>query len=315
MRYSQVVGPRRSAVVDVPDPVAGPGQVLVRAQACGVCASDREAWSAHSGPEPKRLGHEVTGTVVATGNGASRWRPGDRVTGFGGPGYAELVVLDATRLLAVPAGLDAEAALGEPLACQAEAFLRTPLKAGDRAVVVGLGYMGLGFLQMARLRGPSALVGVDLSLTAREAALALGADEAYHPDELPESYASSSNASPALDPRFQVVVEATGSAAGLELAGKLTAPDGALVVLGYHASGPRLLDLALWYKSVTIINGYTPNRARLMDALSWGLRMLGERRITYAPLITHRFGLDGVDAAFELFDQRPPGFIKAVISP
>jgi threonine dehydrogenase-like Zn-dependent dehydrogenase len=111
------------------------------------------------------------------------------------------------------------------------------------------------------------------------------------------------------------VVEATGSAKGLALASELAAPDGTLVVLGYHASGPRNLDLSLWYRSVTIVNGYSDNRARRLDAMSRGLGLIAQRRITFAPLVTHRFSLDEVDAAFRLFEDRPAGFLKAVIVP
>ncbi|MGO9658269.1 MAG: hypothetical protein ACLP7F_07905, partial [Acidimicrobiales bacterium] len=57
---------------------------------------------------------------------------------------------------------------------------------------------------------------------------------------------------------------------GLALASQLAAPDGTLVVLGYHASRPRNLDLSLWYRSVTIVNGYSDNRARRLDAMSRG---------------------------------------------
>lgn len=315
MRVSQVVGPGKSEVVAVPDPIPGEGEVLVRIEASGVCASDREAWGGHDGAEPRRLGHEVTGTVVAVGEKSFLWSVGDRVTGFGGPGYAEYAVMQSGRLQLVPDGIASEAALGEPLACQAETFLRTPIRPASRIGVVGLGYMGLGYLQMAKLTGPAALIGVDLEDNGRQMASLLGASEVYHPDELPDGYRGTSNVRQALDPRCDVVLEATGTAGGLALAGEMVAPEGVLVILGYHASGPRQLDLSLWYKGATIINGYTGNRARLMEALSWGLGKIAERRISYAPMITHRFGLDEVDVAFRLFEQRPAGFVKAVICP
>jgi threonine dehydrogenase-like Zn-dependent dehydrogenase len=234
---------------------------------------------------------------------------------MGGPGYADLVVMEAGNLLPLPAGVRDEEALGEPLACQGEAFARTPFRAHDRVAVVGLGYMGLGFLQLAHLTDPSALIGVDLIEGRRNLALALGATESYHPDQVPGGYRSSANTTFPLDGRCNVVVEATGSAKGLALASELAAPDGTLVVLGYHASGPLNLDLSLWYRSVTIVNGYSDNRARRLDAMSRGLELIAQRRITFAPLITHRFSLNEVDAAFRLFEERPAGFLKAVIVP
>jgi len=66
---------------------------------------------------------------------------------------------------------------------------------------------------------------------------------------------------------------------------------------------------------VTVVNGYTGNSQRRLDAMANGLRLVGERRVNFGRLITHRFGLDDVDTAFGLFDERPAGFLKAVITP
>ncbi|MCW2879810.1 MAG: Threonine dehydrogenase, partial [Sphaerisporangium sp.] len=61
--------------------------------------------------------------------------------------------------------------------------------------------------------------------------------------------------------------------------------------------------------------GFSPQRGRMMAAMAEGLDLVAGRRFTYAPLITHRFGLDQVDAAFGLMEDREPGFVKSVIIP
>ena len=160
MRYSELVGPERSAVVEGPDPGPRPGEVLVRVTACGVCASELHPWVEGAGA-PRRLGHEPVGVVAAVGPGVDRFREGDRVTGLFKQAYAECVLADATNLLPVPAGLPDEAALGEPLACLINAQRRTPVALADKVALVGLGYMGLGMLQLLKLRGPSLVVAID----------------------------------------------------------------------------------------------------------------------------------------------------------
>lgn len=312
MRISQVTGPRHSEVVEEADPIPGPGQVVVEVVASGVCTSDITPWT--TGPSngaPIRLGHEVVGRIVSTGPGAGRWHAGDLVTGLGGHGFASHTVMDANALLPVPAGLDPAHALGEPIAVLEEALSRSGIQAGSRIAVVGLGFMGLGLLQLARTRLPGLVIGVDPSAAARGRALTLGADLVFAPDEVPAEYRSQTD--PAHEARADVVLEATGVTPGLETAGTLVRPFGTLSVVGYHHSGTAMMDMDLWYKGVTIVNGFCPERPRTIAAMEQALHLLGERRVSLEPLITHRFTLDEVDAAFETMTSRDPEFVKGVV--
>ena len=321
MRISQVVTPRASAVSAVSDPEPADDQVLVEVLASGVCTSDLAVW--RSGPQgrdgrPVWLGHEITGRVVARGQRAQQWAPGDVVTGLGEHGFASMAVLNAAHVLPVPAGIEPALALGEPVADLAEALSRTPVTAGARVAVVGLGFMGLGLVQLVRDQAPGLLIGVDPIPAARQRALDLGADLAYAPDEMPAGYGSDAGTGQgdrSYDRRADVVLEATGVTPGLVTAGTLVRPYGTLCVVGYHHSGDALMDMSLWYKAVTIINGFCPDRTRLMRAMSHALDLIASRRFTLAPLITHRFGLDQVDEAYELMDSRADGFVKAVVVP
>ncbi len=312
MLVSQVVAPRRSEIVEMDDPVPGPHEIVVDVLASGVCTSDRKPWRELATREtPIRLGHEMVGRVSAVGSDASAWRLGDVVTGLGGNGFATRALMDADSILPVPAGLPVEHVIGEPLADLEEAISRTPLHAGDRVAVVGLGFMGLGLLQLALHRIPSLVVAVDPSPAARKRALELGADEAYHPDELPANYTSDRGVSG--DQRMDVVLEAAGVTSALEASASLVRNYGTVCVVGYHHSGTAPMDMNLWYKGATIVNGFSPVRRRTVRAMADGLELVASRQFTYAPLITHRFGLEGVDNAFELMESRADDFVKSVI--
>ena len=314
MLVSQIVAPRTSRIVEVPDPRPEPHQLLVDVVASGVCTSDIGPWRAGPrGAEPIRLGHEIVGRVVEAGAAARGFLPGDLVTGLGDRGFATRAVLDADVVLPVPPGIAPELAIGEPIADLEEAIARTPATAGARVAVVGLGFMGLGLVQLARHRAPGLLVGVDPSAPARERALALGADVVYAPEDVPAAFRSGTDR--VLEARMDVVLEATGVTPGLRTAGELVRPFGTLGVVGYHHTGDAPMDMELWYKAATIVNGFCPERPRLMRAMTDVLDLVASHRFSYAPLVTHRFGLDGVDEAYELMDARDPSFVKSVLLP
>lgn len=323
MLISRVVAARTSRIEEAPTPEPRPGQVLVEIVASGVCTSDLSPWlcGPGEGDDPIELGHEITGRVIAAGSASSRWREGELVTGLGGPGFATHALLEDDLLLSVPAGIEPAHAIGEPIATLEEAISRTPLAPGSRVAIVGLGFMGLGLLQLARALAPRTIIAVDPNPEARERAIALGATVALHPDEVAAfadsaGGAGASGAGPAgADPRADVVLEATGVTPGLATASLLVRPFGTLCVVGYHHAGTAPFDMDLWYKGATVVNGFCPDHPRVMRAMSDALGQVASRAFTFAPLVTHRFPLDGVDEAYELMAQREAGFVKAVVEP
>lgn len=316
MLISRVVAPRTSRIDDVERPRPGVGQILIEVLASGVCTSDLSPWMrGPDGAAPIELGHETAGRVVAVGETDSRWAVGDLVTGLGGSGFATHALLDADAALPVPAGLDPAHAIGEPIATLEEAMSRTPITAGTRVAVVGLGFMGLGLVQLARTRAPRTIIGVDPSPEARERARRLGADVVLHPDEVDGFVEAAHGSAGRADPRADVVLEATGVTPGLDTASPLVRPFGTLCIVGYHHAGTAKLDMELWYKGATVVNGFCPDRPRVMRAMSAALGLVASRRFSYAPLVTHTFGLDGVDEAYRLMEARDRSFVKAVITP
>ncbi|HRA75094.1 MAG TPA: quinone oxidoreductase [Propionicimonas sp.] len=152
-------GPDVLTYLEVPDPVAGPGEVLVAVAAAGVNFIDTYQ---RGGVYPMRFPHvpgsEGAGEVVALGEGVTGLTVGQRVAWSDGPGsYAELVVVPAARLLPVPDGVSTEVAAALPLQGMTAhylAFASYPVQPGDTVLVhAGAGGVGLLLTQWATARG------------------------------------------------------------------------------------------------------------------------------------------------------------------
>lgn len=210
----------RIEVGDVPDPVPGKGQALVRTHSCGLCASDvhflragekmvklsREYGGPYAGLDLDKLfvpGHEYVGEVLDYGPGSRRpVKPGRRVTsvpimrqsgahsviGYHNDcpgGFGEYMLLDEDFIMEVPAGLDDDrAAITEPLAVGLEHARRGAPAPDDVALVVGCGAIGLGVIAGLKLKGIRPIIAADLNAERRAIALRMGADVVIDPREL-----------------------------------------------------------------------------------------------------------------------------------
>ncbi|MFB4316675.1 zinc-binding dehydrogenase [Actinomadura sp. 21ATH] len=206
---------RTMVVTEVPDPEPQEGQLLVRTLACGICGSDLHALrdpdafmatTRRSGGTPYDprdglvFGHEFAAEIVEHGPGTRRALPaGTAVCGppiaFGPQGagivgyapmypggYGEYMVLNEGLVFPVPPGLDPEiAALTEPFAVATRAVDRSGIAAGDVAVVLGLGPIGLGVVAALKARGIGPVLAADFSPKRRALAEGLGADELFDP--------------------------------------------------------------------------------------------------------------------------------------
>jgi threonine dehydrogenase-like Zn-dependent dehydrogenase len=112
---------------------------------------------------------------------------------------------------------------------------------------------------------------------------------------------------------YDVVVEASGAQAGLDLAGTLVREHGVLSILGYHQTS-RVVDLASWnYKALDVVNAHVRDHARMADSVRRGLRLAAAGRVDGAALVSHHFPLERLNDAFNAMVDKPQGFIKAVI--
>ena len=203
-------------VVDtVADPIPGPGEVLVKTLACGICGSDLHALKhirrfVENAPQGMGgamdvgrdviMGHEFCAEVLDHGPGTARTLlPGTRVCSFpmvmrnGAPatvgysndvpgGYAERMVLMEALLLPVPNGLPTErAALTEPMAVGWHAVAKANLAADDVALIIGCGPIGLAVITALKARGVRPIIAADFSPMRRSLAERLGADVVLDP--------------------------------------------------------------------------------------------------------------------------------------
>src|SRR3954452_20629483 len=135
MRAAVLTGPGRLRIEEVARPEPGPGQVRIRLEGCGVCASNLTPWS---GPEwmqfptaPGALGHEGWGHVDAIGEGVSGVAEGARVAALTGKSYAEYDLAESWALFALPAALDRIAFPAEPFGCAMNIFRCSGIEAGQ----------------------------------------------------------------------------------------------------------------------------------------------------------------------------------------
>ena len=187
MKQIVMDGPRKSRIVDAPvSPIAG-SQLLVRVTLTGMCHSEWHPWS--TAKKGDILGHEAIGVVAAVGPAVSKFKVGDRVTGLGGGGYKEFIVMEEAKACHVPDGLADEDAIVEPLACMMSAAEKMmPAFPGDSIAVVGCGYMGLGMVSLFRAAGYDRIVAIDKRPEALENARRFGATECWTPETLPREY-------------------------------------------------------------------------------------------------------------------------------
>ncbi len=173
----------RPALAPIPNPK--PGQVLIRVRAAGINRPDLLQRLGFYPPPigaPATLGLEVAGEVTALGEGAPRWKIGDKVTALlSGGGYAEYAVVDARHALPIPAGLDfvQAAALPETVfTVFANVFEHGALKAGETLMVHGAtSGIGVAAIQMAKAAGAT-VIATGRGPVKAAAALRLGADHA-----------------------------------------------------------------------------------------------------------------------------------------
>ncbi len=327
-------------LVERPIPAIGPGELLVRLQACGICASDVMEW--YMRPRaPVYPGHEPVGVVEAVGEGVEQFTVGQRIfvhhhvpcmvchfcqrgsfsqcptfraTRLDPGGQAQYIRVPAPNVqldvLALPEDLSFEAAtLIEPLACCVRGINRAQLQAGDSVLVLGAGSNGLMLAQLARQRGAVRVMIVDPIAYRRQRALDAGVDLALDPQEgalLDQIYAFN-------DGRRPDIVIVTPSSIGAMREGIELAGPGGTVLLFAPLPPTEALPVSphqLFFQEITLRTSYSAGPYETRQALD----LLRSRRIRSESLITHRFALQDAAQAFQLV-AKPGDALKIVIVP
>jgi threonine dehydrogenase-like Zn-dependent dehydrogenase len=339
MRALVVDRPGMSAVRQVPEPVPGPGEVLVEVAAAGICGSDLEVLDGRRPAAyvdyPVVPGHEWAGRVLAAGPGVKDVGPGDPVvaeglracgvcdrcaegrtnictaayaeTGFTHPGaLAERLVVPAGLLHRLPANRPVEpAALLEPAACVASGLLEAgmPLP-GSRVAVVGDGPLGLLALLLLRTTAPAELVLVGARPARSAFGPGCGATQVVA--------ATDRAALAGLVGRFDMAVEASNAPAGSATAVSLLRRGGSAVLLGISGAQQPVIDPdTVTLNQLRLQGGFAASR----NAWRWVVRLYSEGILDPAPLVTHHFPLEEVEGAFAALTASDGGAVKILVHP
>jgi threonine dehydrogenase-like Zn-dependent dehydrogenase len=317
MRAAVVVGPGEMRIQHVPRPEPGPGQVRVRLEGCGVCASNLTPWS---GPEwmtfptePGGLGHEGWGMVDAVGEGADDFAVGDRIAALSYHSYAEYDVVDAAAAVRLPASLAGQPFPGEPLGCAMNIFARSDIRPGQTVAIVGAGFLGAVLTRLATHAG-ARVIAISRRTYSLDVARRMGAAETV---EMGERWEVAEAVKLLTNERMcERVVEAVGKQEALDLASELTAERGRLIVAGYHQDGPRQVNMWLWnWRGIDVINAHERDPAVYADGVRAAVRAIEEGVLDPRELFTHTYPLDRLDEALDATRDRPDGFLKALVIP
>ena len=337
-------GPGQRDWREVPDPtIVEPTDAVVRVDAVTICGTDLHILKGDV-PEvtPGRvLGHEAVGTVQDVGAAVTTVKPGDRVLVscisacgrcqycragaygqcLGGGGWILGHLVDGTQAeyvrvpfadtstYVLPDGVSDESAvlLADILPTSYEVGVRNGhVSPGDTVVVVGAGPIGLAAITTAQLYSPSHIIAVDLAPSRLDAAKQFGADIVASPKQDVATIVHDLTAGLGAD----VVIEAVGVPETFELCTTLVRPGGHVANVGVHGKPATLHLEDLWIRDVTITTG-------LVDTSSTPilLRMLAAGRINPDRFITHRFELDDMPAAYDVFSQpQQTGALKVVLT-
>ena len=337
MKASRFLGNKTFAVTDLPTPHAGPGELVLRNQVCGVCGTDVHIYHGEPGSAdvnpPVVLGHEYSGEVVEVGEGVTGFAVGDHVTvdpniycghcaycqngkkqlcpsmeAIGvtrDGGFAQYSRIPASQAFKLEPTVPWEAAaMAEPLACCLHGIDLAGIQVGDKVCVVGGGAIGLLMVQLAKLSGASQIVLSEPNEKRRQVGLQLGANAALDPTrtDAQEAFAQ------VLDGGANVVIECVGNVPAVKSAFQF-AGKGATVLLFSVPKVDATFDLPLFdvYKKELTIKGSFVNP----DTHARAVALINSGKVDFDPIITHRFTLDQLPEAIAM--QMSDASIKVVV--
>ena len=321
-------------------PRIGPGELLVRVEASGICGSDVMEWY-RLDRAPLVLGHEIGGRIVAAGDGVESYKEGERVsaahhvpcntchyclsghhtvcdtlrhTNFDPGGFAEYIRLPAINvdrgvfLLPDEVSFE-EATFIEPLACVLRGQRRAQMQPGQSVLVIGSGISGLLHMQLASALGAGLIVATDVSNYRLEAAQHFGADIAIHADEYSPDRLRQVNQGHLAD----LVIVCTGATSAINQALESVERGGTVLFFAPTNPGvtiPISINDLFWRNDITFTTSYAGSPADYATALE----LIRTRRVRVREMITHRLGLAETGMGFQLVADAQNS-IKAIIEP
>jgi len=306
----------------------GPGDILVKMRACGICGSDVEKVFGKYGQPSMRLGHEPAGTIMEVGSEISNFSVGDRVfthhhvacysddchecnhghetmckkyyeSNLEPCGLADEYIVPEWNVkhggvLKIPDSMSFEdAAMIEPLACCIRAWNKFTHKNNDSIAVLGIGPTGIMHALLAKIYGFEKIFCLDfnefrLDFAKKFEAIAINSGNTNALEQI-----KSETANQGVD----VVIVATSSLNALKDAINFVRKGGTIVMFGVPSKGAKVeLDMSEVYsKGITIVNSYAASDFDTKEALE----KISSKQINVTQLITHKYNLSDVQKAFE----------------
>jgi L-idonate 5-dehydrogenase len=335
MRVCRIHGAEDLRVEDVPEPVPGRGEVLLKLGAGGICGSDLHYFlhgriGSFVIREPLIPGHEISGTVAGIGPGVTRVREGDTVainpshacgtcnacragrenlcSGMRFLGSAsvfphvqgmfrESFVMGERQCFPVTGAVTVnELAFAEPLSVALHAVNRAGSVLGKNVLVTGSGPIGCLIVAAARLAGAAEIAVTDIVDRPLEAAKALGADRCVRADRLPDGGGDLAQAVGEPETAFEV----SGSPAALAACLAATVRGGRIVQVGtLPAEGVKILANQVMAKEIDYVGTF-----RFGVEFEWAIRYLADRRVDVTPLLSAQYPIEEAEAAFRLASDK-----------
>jgi len=340
MRVAMYYSNKDIRVEEMPTPKIGPGEMLVRVEASGVCGSDVMEWyRIHKAPLV--LGHEIAGEVVEVGGGVTNYKVGDRVsashhvpcntchyclsgnhtacdtlrsTNFDPGGFAEFLRLPALNvdrgvyLLPDEVSFE-EATFIEPLACVLRAQRRAKVEPGKTVLVLGSGIGGLLHIHLAGKLGATRVIATDIDEARLRAAARFGADLALNAKEDIPTRLKEVNEGRLADS----IIVCTGAVSALQQAMESVERGGTILFFAPTDKGvtiPLSINDFFWRNDVTLTTSYAGDYADHRTAL----QLIQAKRVTVKEMITHKLGLAETVEGFKLVAEAHDS-IKVIIEP
>ncbi|UCD54500.1 MAG: zinc-dependent dehydrogenase [Dehalococcoidia bacterium] len=325
---------------EMPAPQIGPGELLVRVLASGICGSDVMEWY-RLDRAPLVLGHEIAGDIVKVGDGVERYKEGERVsaahhvpcntchyclsghhtvcdtlrqTNFDPGGFAEYIRLPAINVdrgvFLLPDEVSyEEATFIEPLACVLRGQRLAHMSPGNSVLVIGSGIAGLLHVQVARTLEAGRVIATDINDYRLEAAQRFGADVAIHAGEdLPARLRQVNDGRLA-----DLVIVCTGATSAIAQALQSVERGGTVLLFASTEPGvaiPISINELFWRNDVTLTTSYAGSPADYMAALE----LIRANHICPSEMITHRLSLAETGLGFQLVANAQDS-IKVIIEP
>lgn len=315
MKAAVVTGPGEVALHEVERPEPGEGEVRMRLEGCGVCASNLTPWA---GPEwmefptpPGDLGHEGWGVIDAVGEAVDDISPGERVAALSFRSYAEYDIARAEMVVKLPPELDGQPCPGEPLGCAFNIFRRSDVAPGQTVAIIGIGFLGAVLTKLASDAG-ARVVAISRRSESLDLARRYGATETIAMDDhwaIIEQVKRLTG-----EALCERVIECVGKQWPLDLAGELIGFGGKLAVAGYHQDGPRQVNMQMWnWKGIDVINAHERDPRVQVRGVREAVEAIASGRLDPAPLYTHSYPLEDLGGALDATRDKPEGFVKALV--